>query len=108
MNTPDGLLTLFALCEHFDINLDFSYETGRYIPGEFIEDFQKDPDNVPPEHIRQGPKGWRVTVSGYSELGEDGNEELFSDLSAAIVAGLRILNDQVTGGIFERKNENNL
>jgi hypothetical protein len=102
MNTQDGLMTLFALCEHFDISLDFSYETGRYIPGEFIEDFQKDLDSVPPEHIRQGPKGWRVTVSGYSELGDVlGEEKLYSSLNEAIAMGLHILDDQILGGIFE-------
>lgn len=78
---------LLVACERYDLSLTIEYETGRYIPGELAigDDGKLIPqEEIPPEHIRQGPKGWRVEVAGRSY-------DKLVDLKTAISQGIGIM-----------------
>jgi hypothetical protein len=83
----EALYFFVNACVSEDISFELYYETGRYIPGIFI--------NLPYEeqmkHVVQGPKGYRVEVGGTALLNEHEEEELYPDLMAAVNAGFRLL-----------------
>jgi len=90
MKLSDGLLALMLACEKSDTRITLEYDTGRYVPGELLdlENMDKEPD---PSSIRQGPKGWKVEISGYYCQDNDGNQALYPDLESAVVKGMMLL-----------------
>ena len=110
-NTPDGvarevtetemkmLSNFISLCLDLDISFEISFNTGRFIPGEYTigpnGKFLSD-DEIPTEHIVQGPQGIVIEVSNLCNSDADGNQKLFPNFYTAIKDGLQMLYYEAT------------
>jgi hypothetical protein len=86
----DAFYHLITLCQNYKIGMELEYDTGMYIPGEFLDlnNIGKEPL---PEHIRQGPSGWKITVGGYGLTNKDTGEELLcAAVGQTLVNGIGI------------------
>ena len=90
----DRLGKMVNLCLEEDISFILSFEIGRYVSGEHT--FSPDgklllPNEIPAEHVVQGPQGLKVEIGGSSLQDEEGNDSLYLSFLDAINAGLQIL-----------------
>jgi len=80
-------------CEEQDISVVLEYTTGRYVPGEYVHDENGrliPQEEIPPEHIRQGPKGWMVEVGGYAYV-----DDIPVPFEQAVLRGITMLREMI-------------
>ena len=90
----DRLGKMVNLCLEEDVSFIISFETGRYVSGEHT--FSPDgkllmPNEIPAEHVVQGPQGLKVEVAGTGYQDKEGKDSLYPSFLDAINAGLQIL-----------------
>lgn len=79
----DRLIRLCYMCETLDISMDLEYDVGRTVSGEHF-DLNNPTKEVDPQFIKQGPKGWDITVGQYTD-------NKLTRLTTAVDKGYKIL-----------------
>jgi len=88
--SPEELMNLhrlMSLCLEADVPFTISFDTGRYVPGEYV--FYDDEESA--KHVVQGPQGYRIEIGFEGTRGEDGKERLYSSIAEMFEAGLQLL-----------------
>lgn len=83
----------FDVCERKSIRVALEYDTGRYIPGEYLRNDDNSPtsEEYQRERVQQGPVGWTIEVNMRSFVDRDGKQILHPSIREAIIAGFRLL-----------------
>lgn len=90
MSLAKAFLFLAWACQQENVNMEITYNTGRYIDGADIEEYERTAD---PKLIKQGPAGYTVNVSGVGFIDDKGDELLYSDVVALTKAFYRLFSN---------------
>lgn len=78
MSLEKAFLFLVWACQQESINMEITYNAGRYIEGKDIEEHNLTGD---PSLVKQGPAGYTINVSGVGYVDDKGDELLYGDVA---------------------------
>ena len=86
----ERLTTMLLLCEKSDIRVELEYDNGHYIEGKDVVLGIQDSD-YQPEVIKQGKKGWLISINMESFVDDTGKQIIYPTLDEAVDAGMYML-----------------